>query len=205
MELSSNTTGALAAINNERQIAADAHRSPAPRVPRKKRSAMHILRVALYMLRRKSGKSKTSIHVDVASKGPWKKVLGAIRPFHLQSHQSPTNFDIEAQAQAPAPVTPMIEHYEDVFSPKFIASPSTPCSSVDGMSQYASALNLQELDVCTEDEEENEDEDDMHYDEDGGDEMIDTKAEEFINNFYEQMRLQQREYMSRHSKFRPIS
>ncbi|KAK2649591.1 hypothetical protein Ddye_017080 [Dipteronia dyeriana] len=201
MELSSNTTGAMAAINNERQIVSDAHRPPAPRVPKKKRSAMHILRVALYMFRRKSSKSKTSIHVDVASKGPWKKVLAAIRPLHLQSHQSPTKFDIEAQAQAPAPATSMIEHFEDVFSPKDIASPSTPCSSVDGMSQYASALNLQELDVCTEDEEE----DDMHYDEDGGDEMIDTKAEQFINNFYEQMRLQQREYMSRHNKFRPIS
>ncbi|KAL5862994.1 hypothetical protein ACOSQ3_000508 [Xanthoceras sorbifolium] len=194
MEHSSNTT-AVTTINNESQMVIDRQHPPIPK--KKRRSPMHILRVALYMLRRKSGKSKTSAHVDVASKGPWKEVLGAIRPFHLQSNQSPTKVDIEAQASPPPP--PMIEYYEDVFSPKD-ASPSTPCSSVDGnMSQYASALNLQDLDVCTE-----EDDGDMHYDENGGDEMIDTKAEEFINQFYEQMRLQQREYMSRQTCYKPM-
>lgn len=193
MEHSSNTAAAaLATVNNDRQIIVNAQ--PLLMAPKKNRGAMHILKVALYMLRRKSGKSKTSIHVDVASKGPWKKVLGSIRPLHIQSNQSPPKYDIEAPA-------PVIEQFEEVFTPNEASPSTTPCSSVDGMSQYSSALNLQELDVCTEEENEEEDNVYMHYDEDVGDEMIDAKAEEFISNFYEQMKIQQRDYMSRQNSY----
>lgn len=149
---------------------------------------MQLIKVALYMLRRKSGKSK-SIHVDVASKGMWKNVVGSMRPLHLQSNQSPPP-SIEA---LPMP-KPVIELVDEVFTPPMSPSvaneaSSSSASSEDSMSRYASAVNLQELDRCND----SDGEDDGYggYD---GDEMIDAKAEEFIARFYEQMRLQTLRY-----------
>ena len=76
----------------------------------------------------------------------------------------------------------MVEYFEDLHSPTYQSGASSSSSSEDGMSCYASAVNLQELNK-------DNDEDDEY--EDGGDEMIDAKAEEFIAQFYQQMKLQQ--------------
>lgn len=57
------------------------------------------------------------------------------------------------------------------------------------MSQYASANNLQELYGESSDDE--EEDPDQVFDAIGADEMIDAKAENFIAQFYEQMRRQQ--------------
>lgn len=162
-----------------------------PKTPKKKRGAMHLIRVALYMLR-KSGKSKTSMQIDVASKGPWKEVLGSMRPLHLQGSESPPP---PSKCMSVPEALPTTEQFEEAFSPPMsppAANSMASSSSVDGMSQYASALNLQELDTSEESTGE--------YNDNGGDEMIDVKAEEFINQFYEDMRIQNLQYMKRSGK-----
>ncbi|KAJ0053230.1 hypothetical protein Pint_00902 [Pistacia integerrima] len=153
---------------------------------------VHFVRLALYMLRRKSKKSKASMEVDVSSTGPWTEVLASMRPLHAGSSQCPPPSD-----EMPMSV-PMIEKFEDVLTPPLSPAPTKtlapPCESDDGMSQYASAQDLQELDTATtaDDNEENND--------NGGDEMIDVKAEEFIAQFYEQMRIQNVHYMNTHNR-----
>lgn len=135
---------------------------------------MQLLKVALFMIRRRSGKSKSA---DVASKGLWKSLVGSMRPLHLQTNASP-----------PPSIEGASERYDDVMLPP--ASPGSSVSSFstdqDGMSsRYASAVNLQELDQ--------EYEEVLIVD----DELIDAKAEEFIAQFYEQMRLQRVDSMDR--------
>lgn len=156
--------------------------------PKKKRGALHLIRVAVYMLRNKSRKPKPALPVDVASEGPWKKVLGSMRPLHLQSNESP---------RAPNDVvvvdTDMIlknsnnnEQVEELFTPPLSPQVSGDCasssapSSEDGGSRYASAVNLQALDTSQDGGEEHDN---------AGDHMIDAKAEEFIAQFYQQVKL----------------
>ncbi|CAN1352989.1 hypothetical protein LINPERPRIM_LOCUS43004 [Linum perenne] len=57
------------------------------------------------------------------------------------------------------------------------------------MTPYASANNLLDLDKW-EEENDQEEENDNYYDGIEGDVMIDSKAEEFIARFYQQMMLQ---------------
>lgn len=162
---------------------------------RKKRGGMNLFRVALFMLRGQAGGAKPKpIPVEVASRGMWKRLVGSMRPLHLQHNQSSTGL-IEA-APPTAPDRQMsADQFEDVLPPP--QSPHPSCSSGasscdDSMSRYASAVNLQELldRGYDNDEEDEEDEENVHEGGNGGDEMIDTKAEEFIAQFYEQMRLQ---------------
>jgi hypothetical protein len=151
-------------------------------VEKKKRRAMHLVQVALYMLR--MTKKPKSLHVDVASKGMWKRLVSSMRPLHLQSNQTMSP-PPSVETQSPMVSSPLVEHYEDVL-PSPTASSSS--SSDDSMSRYASAVNLPELDKSNnDDDDDDDDEDDASY---GGDEMIDVKAEEFIAHFYEQMKLQ---------------
>ncbi|CAK7348380.1 unnamed protein product [Dovyalis caffra] len=175
------------------------HQDGVPKTTKKK-PRMNILKVALYMLSLKSGKSK-SVHTDVASK--WKKLLSSMRPLHINSNQSTTKPLIEATVPAPAPLTSteVVEQskaytppaaYEDVveplevFTPPWSPAPQSIGSFSSGQtSKYASAQNLQELD-----DQSDEDEEDSYYDDKYGDEMIDMKAEEFIAKFYNQMKLQ---------------
>lgn len=168
---------------------------------KKKRGAMHLLRAALFMIRRGSGKkSKSSLQIEVAANGVLNKVVGSMRPLHMQSHQSPLH-----EAAAPAPVLALPspgEHFVDMLpvSPvSTLARPYSPShSSTSGStSRYASAINLQEL-VEGDSEDEEDDADDV-YDVNGGDDMIDAKAEEFIAQFYQQMRAQN-EKIRRHGK-----
>ncbi|KAJ6334433.1 hypothetical protein OIU78_011336 [Salix suchowensis] len=154
------------------------HQDGIPKITKKKRrSAMHILRVAMYMLSLKSGKS-TSVHADAASK--WKKYLSFMRPLHVHSNQQ----RIEA---TPAPVTSTEVVEESKVTP--------PPASEDVVEQleYTSAQNLLDLLIDMSDEDEDGDED-SYYDDKYGDETIDMKAEQFIAKFYVQMKLQHKSH-----------
>ncbi|KAJ9187838.1 hypothetical protein P3X46_003253 [Hevea brasiliensis] len=152
---------------------------------KKKRSLIRLIRLASYVLKlKKSNKSKCA---PFNATSIWKKFVGSMRPLYLQSHQSPSRLMVME-----APPTPLrnildVDHQE-VLTPPISPAYASAASSSCGMSQYASATNLQELDQVDECEE-NEEENGL-YDDTGGDEMIDVKAEQFIAQFYQQMRLQ---------------
>lgn len=171
----------------------------------KKRSRFQMLKVALFMLRGQSNKKSKPVHVDVASKGLWKKLVGAMRPLHhpgLSNQNSPP--PLITGSNDDATILPNVENdnsppHDGVFSPPMLSpqvyhsdTPSSSSSVADSMSRYASAQDLQELDKNGES---NNDDDEYVF---GGDEYIDAKAEEFIAQFYEQMRLQQVDLMNRH-------
>ncbi|PIA61171.1 hypothetical protein AQUCO_00300592v1 [Aquilegia coerulea] len=157
----------------------------------KKHGALHLVKVVLYMLKRRRSAKKAQI--DVASKGLWKKLVGAMRPLHTQ--QLP-------RSKSPSP-PPSIElgngspNFQDISQDwNNLASPSTSDGS---KSRYASALDLQALDK-SDDGESIEVVIEEGFFEDGGDEMIDARAEEFIANFYAQMKLQRLESMDRYNQ-----
>ncbi|KAJ4968289.1 hypothetical protein NE237_014990 [Protea cynaroides] len=118
----------------------------------KKRGALHMLRVALFMLRRRSGKKSKSVEVEIVSKGLWKKLVGSMRPLHLHDHQPHEALE---PAPAPAPVGlpnsksmgNIQEMVSSTTSPESCYSSSSPASSSsgDGISRYASAQSLMEL------------------------------------------------------------
>lgn len=89
---------------------------------------------------------------------------------------------------------PMIAKFEDVLTPPLSLETTrtvAPASkSGDGMCHYASARDLRGSDIMNtvEYNEENDD--------NGGDEMIDVKADELIAQFYVQMRIQNTHYMN---------
>ncbi|XP_009785246.1 uncharacterized protein LOC107782738 [Nicotiana tabacum] len=153
---------------------------------KKKQGAFSFLRAASLKLRRRSidlkhQKISQELVPNADSKGDnWKKLVGSMRPLHLQDNQSPPTPHQPPPVKSPSP---MVECCENVSSP----SPST--SSAGTMSQYASANNLQELYGESSDDE--EEDPDQVFDAIGADEMIDAKAENFIAQFYEQMRRQQ--------------
>ncbi|PON61670.1 cotton fiber protein [Parasponia andersonii] len=186
--------------------------SPPTPPAKNRRGAAHLIKVALYMIRRRSRKSNKS--VDMASGGMWNRLVGSMRPLHhLHSHSSPNLLALKNELH---------DHDHDVIISSVQAAPMSPgassittssSSDQDGMSRYASAANLQELDTESRyasavnlrdlDHETDESESEDHhqttsYDENGGDEMIDAKAEEFIAQFYEQIRLQRLNSMDRH-------
>lgn len=159
---------------------------------KKKRGAMNFLRATLLLIRRGSGKtSKPSVQIEVAATGVLNKVVGSMRPLHMQSHQSPPH-----EGTAPALVHALSspgEHFVDVLPASPMSTPARPYSpsrsSTSGStSRYASAVNLQDLVQGNSDDD--EDDEDGAYDVNGGDDKIDAKAEEFILQFYRQMRAQ---------------
>lgn len=165
----------------------------------------------MFMLRRGSNKKSKSVHLEVASKGIWKKVVGAMRPLHQIPNQNspPPSIDLPAGTPTnPKGIDSFHSFHDELAPPMSPMSPqvhpdtpsSSSSSSVDSMSRYASAQNLQELDRS---EESNgcdiviEDDADYFY---GGDALIDAKADEFIAQFYEQMRLQQLDLLNRYNE-----
>lgn len=162
--------------------------SDSGKAKKKSGGAVQIFKVALFMLRRRSKKSKAPVDMG-SDKGMWRRLLGSMRPLHIQGNESsPTAIE----ADMTLTLSKSKEDFEESSMPLSSSSPSPSLSSSSfshasrsssfGTSQYASANNLQELD-------ENSDDNDN-----GGDEMIDAKAEEFIAQFYEQMRRQRRNY-----------
>ncbi|KAL0547528.1 hypothetical protein IC582_017466 [Cucumis melo] len=160
--------------------------------PKKKKRSTNILKVALKLLRQRSRKPNVTnvpAAIDVGSKGMWNRLVGAMRPLHLQSDESTTipSLPTSTDPHPPPPLfpsSPSVDNFEDVNS--------SSSSSVDGMSRYASVDNLQALDQNDEEEEERNN-DKFYANMDGEDEMIDAKAEMFIAQFYEQIKLQRSE------------
>lgn len=145
----------------------------------KKRGALQLLRVVLLMLKRPSSKSKS---VEMASRTTWRRLVDSMRHFHLQSNKTPPT-----SIQAVPINSPLSQHFMSPYeSNSLSASSSTP--SFEGLtSSYASANNLRELDGLEPIEDLDEE---FVYDGDGGDDMIDQKAEEFIAMFYNQIKQQ---------------
>lgn len=145
---------------------------------RRKRGPMHLVKAALYMVRSRPQKSKGT-EVDDDSKNRWGKLVGSVRPFHLQE-PSPT-LSPENELPQPKPLQSPPEYSDDaLLSP----SASSACSGPE--SRYASAEGLDEM-IQPDDDQKEEGSD---GEEGEGDNMIDAKAEEFIANFYQQMQLQ---------------
>ncbi|KAM7521430.1 hypothetical protein LguiA_011332 [Lonicera macranthoides] len=141
---------------------------------------------ALVVLRGKQNDKKPKpLEVEVLSNNDnWKTIVGSIRPLHIPDNTSPRPLPKKKQLRA----VRSVENFDDIFLPP--PSPTYSTSSSAGtMSQYASANDLQELDRLYgggHDYEVN----DAFFDQHSADQMIDSKAEEFISQFYEQMRRQ---------------
>ncbi|XP_021770455.1 uncharacterized protein LOC110734600 [Chenopodium quinoa] len=164
-----------------------------------KGSLMNVIKVVLYMLRRKGDKTgkKLSPSLSTATNTSLTNFVGAFRPFHLQR-------DNGDMTSTPHPQLLFSRHDDEVieaspYHSKYDASSSPSSmrssSSRGDMSRYASAQSLNDLDNVEEDEDSDEEEGmmidgDAFYDGLEGDEMIDHKADKFIAKFYQQMRLQ---------------
>ncbi|KAF9607235.1 hypothetical protein IFM89_033442 [Coptis chinensis] len=176
------------------------HNKPARHLSTKKHGFLNLVRIAVYMIKRRSAKTG---QVEVASKGLWKRLVGAMRPLHHQhlQHQQSPRLTINVGGESPyaytfhdVPPTPM-------SPPHGGDSPFSSSTSDGTKSRYASALNLQELAKESDETDENiEVVIEEGYFEDGGDELIDARAEEFIANFYEEMRLQRLESITRYNE-----
>nr|KYP74220.1 hypothetical protein KK1_006890 [Cajanus cajan] len=165
-----------------------------PSLKKGKRSK-NIFKVALFMMRGRSRKAK-ALAVDDESKSMWRKIVGSMRPLHLQSMHSPTrdnnnnNNNIIPQPNKKMITLPLSENGDEGFdsASEFVNSPS-PSSS-----RYASAVGLNEM---VQEEEEKVEEVGVEKE---NDDDIDAKAEEFIAQFYHEMRLQRLDVMDRHYK-----
>ncbi|GMQ00274.1 hypothetical protein CsSME_00047429 [Camellia sinensis var. sinensis] len=98
----------------------------------KKRGTFTIIKAALFMMRRRSDQKTKPLQIEVASNVVLMR-LGSMRPLHLQDNQSPPSSIHQALPSSPLKEAP--------------ASPQrSSTSSMDSISQYASATNLQALD-----------------------------------------------------------
>ncbi|XP_068339740.1 uncharacterized protein [Pyrus communis] len=181
--------------------------APAPagnNYKKKRRGAIQILQVAAFMLRRRRSSDKfksksipASFEAEAvaSSKSTWKRLVGSIRPLHLQSGSSNPSTPSASSTRSTHERSSSIERYEDVLLPPMSPARTDDLSSEDGMtSRYASAVSLQELDRT-------EDHDTNAIAACPGaathDQNIDAKAEEFIAQFYQQMRLQRLDSIDR--------
>lgn len=158
---------------------------------KKKRSrGMHVIGVVLYMLRRRR-------RTKPFKNGFWRRVVESFQQLKNDkiTMQPPSNITIMPPAspvkeKPPASNDDRLSEMVEVFT-----ATSSSCSS--GISGYGSAKSLRDMDCLDEDEDDDDDDEDCYRDVDGGDEMIDVKAEEFIERFYEQMRMQNQAYTGR--------
>lgn len=135
---------------------------------KKKSGAFGIFRAALVMLRKRTDDEKEA-KKEKSNRGDWKKIVGSMRPLHVQE----------------TPESPMYAMSPASETCSYMSASPAPSTSSGTMSQYASALNLRDL--CNSDDEEEERDPDEVFDAITGDEMIDSKAEEFIAQFYKQI------------------
>ncbi|KAE9598228.1 hypothetical protein Lal_00004055 [Lupinus albus] len=222
MEL--NLHNAIINIPNTTTIVPYTQDEPRSILPRKrKHGPMHAFRVALFMMRGHKKKLKV-LPIDDESKSVWRKLVGSMRPLHLQSNQfiqntlsSPTSSVEDEGDQAVTPTSNV--SVEEPFSP---SPPSSRYASAVGLnelvpcdddnekhSRYASAIGLNEFVQSDEDNENREEiaeeeskENGYGYGDNDGDHMIDAKADEFIAQFYKQIRLQLFDVEDRHYKER---
>ncbi|KAL6564139.1 hypothetical protein OROMI_015589 [Orobanche minor] len=173
--------------------------SPNDRRKKKKSGAFGIFKAALFMMRKRRGDKsgakpalakQDSTAANNTNNANWTKLVGSVRPLHLQE---------TSQSPPPPPIAVSVaEKIREMIPP---ASPSAASTSSGTMSKYASAASLLDLDNSSDDEEEDPDE---VFDALTGDEMIDAKAEEFIAQFYKQIQLQRTARTHRHHHSRGI-
>jgi len=171
--------------------------SPGSSVGKKRRrGAVHLMKVALFMIRRRSFRAKPSDVAAAAATGGnmLNLLVGSVRPLHLPSDEaSPPDFCIlpaSVEPASPAASSSVLSDYHtDGMSSRYASVGNLQELEAAGNggseSRYASAVNLRDLDESEEGEE------------NGGDEMIDAKAEQFIAQFYAQIRLQRLNSMDR--------
>jgi hypothetical protein len=200
----------------------DVEPKPKPILTRKRKTGpMNVLRVALLMMRGSSPKKssltpKKSNVTDDESKNVWTKFVGSIRPLHLQSSRSPQSFSGRKFDQLiTLPLSPsssestggasVFTAEEEPFSPLQKSPSNSRYASAVGLNElvqsdanspYASAIGLNEL-VSSDEENEIQEEIEEEIRE-NGDETIDAKADEFIAQFYQQMKLQRLNNVDRH-------
>ncbi|XP_061338433.1 uncharacterized protein LOC133285238 [Gastrolobium bilobum] len=172
---------------------------PRNRSLEKRNGSKNIFKMALVMMRGRNRKSKVlpeNDDDDDESRSVWKKLVGSMRPLHLQSGSPRHN---GGQTPKKMNTTAPSESGDDGFdsASEYAYSPSATSS------RYASAVGLNEM---VQDEENQKDEEIIVKEDNGngdGDDMIDAKADEFIAQFYQQMRLQRMDTMDR--RYREIS
>ncbi|CAI8584011.1 unnamed protein product [Vicia faba] len=166
--------------------------NPQPKSIIKNKGSKNFFKVALIMMRGRSRKSsKAIVPVDDESRGIWRKLVGSMRPMHLQSNQSPPqilNGQNNLKNVKVVVETADDRQGQDGFEYPYTPSPVSSRYASEASSRYASAVGLNEM-VEEEKEEEIVNKGCENYG-DGGDDMIDAKADEFIAHFYQEMRLQ---------------
>ncbi|XP_058742621.1 uncharacterized protein LOC131615142 [Vicia villosa] len=166
---------------------------PQPKAIIKNKRSKNFFKVALFMMRGHSRKSsKAILPVDDESRSIWRKLVGSMRPMHLQSNKSPPQI-LNGQSNlkhVKVVVETANDHEgeEDRFHLAYSPSPASSRHASAASSRYASAVGLNEM-VEEEKEEEIVNRGSENYGDDG-DDMIDAKADEFIAHFYQEMRLQ---------------
>jgi hypothetical protein len=156
---------------------------------KKKRGSFSLFKTALTMVRGKKGDKEPTKKIPRTSSAPalangdWKSLVGSVRPLHLNEiDQSPP---------------PSILRTESLDS--FTTTQASPAPSSSTLSQYASVSSLQDLV-----DSDREDDPDTAFDAITGDEMIDSKADEFIAQFYKQIQIQNTETYYHHHRQRTI-
>ena len=166
---------------------------------------MHLFSVVMFMLRRRRRRKAFNTRF-------WRRVVESVRKVHSEITIMPTSNSTNTILLPPAP-PPATETNQDggedadadVVNAEsgdrltetievFTAASS---SSSSGISGYASAMSLRDLDHHYDDDEDDDDDVDCYSDVEEGDEMIDEKAEEFIVRFYAQMKMQNQVYTER--------
>lgn len=198
-------------INNGERLTDDVMRKT-----KKKPGVFGLFKAAMFVLRhRTKGKQKAAQVAVSSTKGDWKKLVGSMRPLHLQDNNSQAAYDYCATTSSPSALScsGTMSQYASASDLQAMDVPAAGAPSItDSMSQYASANDLQALEASTSsgtmsqyasannlqelDDEEEEEDPDQVFDAIGADDMIDAKAEEFILQFYQQMRRQNIDSMS---------
>lgn len=162
---------------------------------------MHVFSVVMFMLRRRRRRKAFNTRF-------WRRVVESVRKVHSEITIMPTSKSTNTILLPPATTMEISQDGgddADVINDEsgdrltevievFTAASS---SSSSGISGYASAMSLRDLDHHYDDEDEDDDDVDCYSDVEEGDEMIDEKAEEFIVRFYEQMKMQKQVYTER--------
>lgn len=162
---------------------------------------MHVFSVVMFMLRRR--RRRKAINT-----GFWRRVVESVRKVHSEITIMPSSNFINTIVLPPAP-PPLTESQDgdkdgdeddvddsgDRISEAMEVFTAASTSSSSGISGYGSAMSLRDLDYHYD---ENDDDDvECYSDGEGGDDMIDKKAEEFIVKFYAQMKMQNQAYSQR--------
>lgn len=170
---------------------------------------MHMFSVVMFMLRRRRRRKTFNTRF-------WRRVVESVRKVRSEITIMPSsnfiNTIVLPPAPPPLPATDMGgdsgDHNDndndddddndsgDRLSEAMEVFTAASSSSSSGISGYGSAMSLRDLDYPYDDDID-EEEDECYSDIEGGDDMIDEKAEEFIVRFYAQMKMQNQVYTDR--------